>query len=66
MENVSNIAEEPERGEWVYVTTETPPRVMRVDLPFGLIAPPTIDLHQPTVGPVTFYHASSYGLRVPR
>jgi hypothetical protein len=53
-----------ERGTWIYVTSDSQ-LWLKVDLPFGLIAPPTIDLHRPMVGLVKFYHADSYQLPVP-
>lgn len=56
--------EDEERTEWVYVTNTQPQQVVRVDAPLGLIMPPTIDLHRPMVGPVTFYHADGYGIPV--
>jgi hypothetical protein len=56
--------EKTQRTEWVYVTNTQPQQVVRVDAPLGLIMPPTIDLHRPMVGAVTFYHADGYGLAV--
>jgi hypothetical protein len=36
-----------------------------LDVPFGLVTPPTVTVHWPAVGPVVFFHASSYGFPVP-
>lgn len=51
------------RAEWVYATADGS-QVLTVKVPFGLICPPTIDLHKPSVGPVTFFHADSYKIEI--
>jgi ribosomal protein L37E len=53
-----------ERTEVFYVTSDSS-LWLRVNVPHGLITPPTIELHKPMAGPVVFYHASSYKLRLP-
>jgi hypothetical protein len=56
---------EPERSRVIYVTQDTTVREQRwlvIDVPFGLISPPSIMLHEPMRGPVVFYHASAYRL----
>lgn len=53
------------RTRVVYVTNETPARWLLIDVPMGLITPPTIELHKPLAGPVVLYHADSYSLPVP-
>lgn len=55
---------EPERTEVVYVTPDSA-QWARLSVPFGLVSPPMIDLHQLLRGPVRFYHADSYKLPVP-
>ena len=55
---------EPERTRIVYVTADGS-QWMRVDVPFGLITPPTFLLHKPLIGPVEFFDAESYNLSVP-
>jgi hypothetical protein len=55
---------DPKRGRWVYVTPDSS-RWLAIDLPFGLIAPPTITLHEPLAGPVEFYLAESHRLPIP-
>lgn len=55
---------DPERNMVVYVTSDSS-QWMVLDMKFGFISPPTIDLHVPQVGPLQFYNASSYGLHVP-
>ena len=60
----------PERTEVIYVTADSS-QWLRLDVPFGLISPPTfelpktIDLLKPLVGPVTFYDAECFQLPVP-
>lgn len=49
---------EPEISEWVYQASDG--REAKIIAPFGLIAPPTLALHQPSVGPVTFYYRESH------
>jgi hypothetical protein len=58
-------AKDPERMRVVYVTADSS-QWMAVDVPFGLISPPTYELHRPLVGPVTFYDAKGHRLRIPR
>jgi hypothetical protein len=55
---------DPERNRAVYVTADSG-RWLAIDFPFGLITPPSIELHQPMAGPVTFYLAESYRLPIP-
>jgi hypothetical protein len=55
---------DPERGTWIYVTADSR-QWLKLDLPFGLIAPPILELHQPLAGPVLFYYAEGYQLPVP-
>lgn|GEM_PF-3564185 len=59
------MAEEvPERTAAVYVTSDSSAWA-RLDVPFGLVTPPVIELYKPMAGPVLFYHASAYRLAVP-
>lgn len=54
-----------ERNRIVYVTADSS-QWAAIDIPDGLIPPPTIDLHQPQVGTFTFYYADCYpSIRVP-
>jgi hypothetical protein len=55
---------EPERQKIVYVTADSS-QWMVLDKQIGLISPPTIELHRPLVGPVTFYYAECYQLPIP-
>jgi hypothetical protein len=55
---------DPERNRIVYVTSDSS-LWLAIDVPFGMITPPTIELHVPLKGSVTFYHSSGYQLRVP-
>ena len=55
---------DPERTNRIYVTADSSQWV-RLSVPFGLIAPPTIELHKPLEGPVTFYDAEGYNLKIP-
>lgn len=55
---------ERERNRVIYVTSDGSDW-LAVDVPFGLIPPPTIQLHRPLAGPVEFYHADSYRLPIP-
>jgi hypothetical protein len=48
----------------VYVTANGDQWLV-LDVPRGVIAPPTIGSHQPTAGAVTFYWADCYKLPVP-
>jgi hypothetical protein len=54
-----------ERNRVIYVTADASDW-LAIDVPFGLITPPTIELHQPLVGSVEFYHADSYRLTIPK
>jgi hypothetical protein len=54
----------PARAEVVYVTGDSS-AWLRLSVPSGLISPPTIELHRPLSGPVTFYDAESFRLPVP-
>jgi hypothetical protein len=47
------------RSEWVYATDDGELAV-KVDFPFGLIPPPTVDLHRPLVGTVRFYSTATH------
>jgi hypothetical protein len=58
------MSNEPERNKIIYVTADLSSWAI-LDEPFGLISPPTIELHEPQVGTVTFYNASSYQLHIP-
>jgi hypothetical protein len=51
--------DEPKRSKETYATADGS-LALTVDWPFGLIAPPTIELYRPMVGPVTFYMTSCY------
>jgi hypothetical protein len=56
---------DPERNQIVYVTGDNLQWAI-LDVPFGMIAPPTIEIHQPTVRSFTFYYADCYAeLHVP-
>jgi hypothetical protein len=55
---------EPERGRTVYVTSDGS-QWLAIEYPFGLVTPPTIELHRPLQGAVAFYHASAYKLPIP-
>jgi len=52
------------RNKAIYVTQDSS-RWLRVNFPFGLIAPPKIELHEPLVGNVEFYLAESWNLPIP-
>lgn len=54
-----------ERNTIIYVTTEQPPRWLRIDVPAGMIPPPTITVGQPMQGTVEFYFAECYRLPIP-
>jgi hypothetical protein len=53
-----------ERNRVVYVTADQSDW-LAIDVPFGLITPPTVELHRPLVGTVQFFYADSYRLAVP-
>jgi hypothetical protein len=55
---------DPERNKVVYVTADSSKWAI-LDIPFGMIMPPMIDLHVPQVGTETFYCAEMYQLKVP-
>jgi hypothetical protein len=55
---------EPERNRIVFVTSDSS-LWLAIDVPFGMITPPTIELHVPLKGSVVFYNAESYQLRIP-
>ena len=65
-DHVTNDSKRDDRttAEWVYVTNASPQQLVRVVTPRGLMMPPTLDLHRPPDGPVTFYLAESYRLPV--
>lgn len=54
-----------ERFRAVYVTADSSKWTV-IDVPHGLITPPTIELHMPSVGTVIFLKASGHSLPVPR
>jgi hypothetical protein len=54
-----------ERGRAIYVTQPAGEWVA-IDLPFGLVPPPILELHKPMAGPVPFYHAEGYRLPIPK
>lgn len=56
----------PERSRVVYVTQDGTGRWLCIDVPSGLITPPTLTIHKPLEGPVEFFYAQCYGLTVPR
>lgn len=56
---------DPKRSQVVYVTADGS-QWMRVDVPFGLITPPTLTFHKPLAGPVEFFYAECYGLPIPQ
>ena len=56
---------EPERSRVVYVTSDGTGQWLGIDVPFGMITPPTITIHRPLGGAVDFYYASCYKLPVP-
>lgn len=47
-----------------YVTLNEPQYRVTLDLPHGLIPPPFVELHEPQVGPLRFYHAVAYALEI--
>ena len=49
----------------VYVTNDGTGRWLVIDVPHGLITPPTLTLHQPLEGPAEFFFAECYGLAIP-
>jgi hypothetical protein len=55
---------DPERNRIVYVTADSS-KWVAINVPFGLISPPTIELYRPLAGPVMFYHADGHQLRIP-
>jgi hypothetical protein len=50
----------------VYVTTGQPPEWLLIDVPSGMITPPTFEIHRPLVGAATFYYADCYSLPIPK
>jgi len=56
---------EPARSRVVYVTNDGTGRWLVLDVPFGLITPPTLEIHKPMEGAVEFFYAQCYGLPVP-
>lgn len=57
---------EPERNEWMYVTAGSQVgQKLTINAPFGLIAPPMVEMYKPLEGTIVFYHAQGYGLPVP-
>lgn len=60
---MGRLVEEPDRGRVVYLAPDG--RWVIVDVPFGLIPPPTIVIHEPLVATHTFYYADMYNLPVP-
>lgn len=55
---------DPERNKIIYVTADSS-YWMIIDVPFGMISPPTIELHRPHLGPITFQDAVGYQLPIP-
>jgi hypothetical protein len=55
---------DPERTNRIYVTADSS-QWARLSVPFGLIAPPTIELHKPLSGTIMFYDSDGYNLPVP-
>jgi hypothetical protein len=56
---------DPERNKIIYVTADSSQWVV-INIPFGMITPPTIELHIPLKGGVTFYYADCYpSLHIP-
>jgi len=53
-----------ERNQVVYVTADSSGWLL-IDFPFGLISPPTLELHQPLAGTVTFFWAELHRLKIP-
>lgn len=54
-----------ERNRIIYVTADSS-QWAAIDIPDGMIPPPTIDIHQPLVGTAIFYLADCYpALRIP-
>ena len=64
MPNVREAITMSERYRVVYVTADST-QWAAIDVPDGLIAPPTIELHMPSVGPVSFFYASCHRLPIP-
>ena len=56
--------QDPERNRVVYVTQDSSKWAV-LDVPFGMITPPIIEIHQPMVGTDKFYYADCYQLRIP-
>jgi hypothetical protein len=54
-----------DRNSVIYVTNTNPAEWLRIDVPDGMITPPTITLHRPLVGPAEFYFADCYRLPIP-
>lgn len=52
------------RNRVVYVTNDGVEWLV-LDVPSGLVTPPTITIHQPLAGPVEFFYAECYGLAIP-
>jgi hypothetical protein len=52
------------RSKIVYCTMDSSQWLILTP-PAGLVSPPVIALHQPSAGPVEFYHASAYNIPVP-
>ncbi len=57
--------QDPERNRVVYVTQDGTKWAV-LDVPFGMITPPIIEIHQPTVATFKFYYADCYQLPIPR
>jgi hypothetical protein len=56
---------EPERNKVIFVTADSS-QWMVVNIPFGMILPPTIEVIQPLLtDPVVFYYAETHRLRIP-
>lgn len=53
-----------DRNRIVYVTADSS-QWLAIDVPFGLVCPPAIELHRPLIGSVVFLDADSYRLSIP-
>jgi len=56
---------DPKRTEVIYVSADSS-LYAKLSIPYGMISPPMIDIHQPEVGTFTFYHAICYNLPIPK
>jgi hypothetical protein len=56
---------DPKRTKVTYVTADRQ-NAITLDIPFGVITPPTIECRIPLVGYLTFYFASCYRIKPAR